>query len=244
MSMHLVDCAAKLQGLNPSTKLAFMAFADSADRHTHIGLPGLENVMLWACVKRARANEIVAELVDLGLLVKHRAGHRGRRAEYVVFPNGCCNDCTVPTATASTTVAPSSVEESTPPAPIKAGPTPGKFEATPLAAIERKGATKGLVTSGPLPSFPSIPPNPQASPGGASCAKHPNGHPNCRACGTTTRQVETAIVRQARASKREREIARRRQESAARAAGAIDSQAGPVQQLLEQTRKQLAGGAA
>lgn len=87
------------------------------------------------------------------------------------------------------------------------------------------------------------PPNPQPSAGGASCAKHPDGHPNCRACGTTTRQVGTALVRQALAAKRERELARRRQEAAAAREARADSTAPEVQSVLEQTRQRLSQGA-
>lgn len=89
MSMHLVECAARLN-LPPSTKLALMAFADSADRVTRIALPGLEHVQQWSTLGRSRCSEVVADLVDLGYLQKHRGGTWGRRAEYVVFPQGCC----------------------------------------------------------------------------------------------------------------------------------------------------------
>lgn len=90
MSLHLMECVRPLR-LNPSTKLALLAFADSADHSTHIAFPGLEAVMEWANVSRSRAAAIVAELVDVDLLQRHRAGHRGRRAEFVVFPLGCCD---------------------------------------------------------------------------------------------------------------------------------------------------------
>ena len=89
MSLHLIDCTKRLP-LPASTKLVLLAFADSADGVTRLAYPGLEAVQEWGSVGRSRAMEIVAELVDLGLLEKRRAGHRGRRAEYLVFPRGCC----------------------------------------------------------------------------------------------------------------------------------------------------------
>lgn len=88
--MHLTDCAMAVQDLLPAHKLALWAFADSADHHTRIGLPGIEGVMRAATCSRARAFELIADLVTQGYLLKHRGGHRGRRAEYIVFPQGCC----------------------------------------------------------------------------------------------------------------------------------------------------------
>lgn len=42
MSIHLLECAARTP-LPAAKKLALMAFADSADDRTGIGLPGLED---------------------------------------------------------------------------------------------------------------------------------------------------------------------------------------------------------
>ena len=287
-----MDCAVKTTlpdktPLNPATKLALMAFADSADRHTHIAFPGLDGVMLWAGVQKSRANELVRELVDQGLLLKHKGGHRGRRAEYVVFPNGCCSDCRPPalgnpregstisgaegapegpetsTVTEPTTSAPESTPES--PTTLNGSTTPdsmsgnGYAPAHPIDTetppvpigygtahpVAEKGSGKGALATGPLPIFQSIPPNPQASPGGVDlgtgCPKHPYGHHNCRACGTTSRQIGTAVVRQALADKREREIQRRRDERAAAARQRLDSKAVQAQQLIGQTRAAIAG---
>lgn len=93
MSIHLLECAAAgkyTRGLEPSWKLALMAFADSADKHTHIAFPGEAQVRAWSGLSRSRTYEVVGELERLGLLKKHRAGGNGRRAEYIVFPRGCC----------------------------------------------------------------------------------------------------------------------------------------------------------
>lgn len=251
-----MECASKRTDLTGAQKLALLAFADSADRQTRIAFPGFDNVQMWACVGRSQANALVQQLVELGLLRKHKGGHRGRRAEYVVFPNGCCNDCqplTHAEPTKGSSVPDSvSVQGSSAPAPFGAPPAASScaVDSQPIGSgsvdpIEEKGSGKGPVATGPLPSFPSIPPNPQASPGGAVCAKHPTDpHPNCRGCGTTARQVEANAIRQARTAKREHAEARRRQEAAARAALRADSKAPTVQSLLEQTRKQLAAGGA
>jgi len=288
-----MDCAVKTNlpdgsHLNPATKLALMAFADSADRHTHIAFPGLDTVMVWAGVSKSRANELVRELVDKGLLLKHKGGHRGRRAEYVVFPNGCCSDCRPPALlgtskgptisgaedapegpeTPSVSERPAtSAPESDPtpstgpigydvpdsvsgegygqPHPNGPDPTPAPIGCDVPDPIAEKGYGKGAVAAVPLPSFQSIPPNPQAPPGGAICAKHPKAaHPNCRGCGTTARQIRDSVISQDRAAKRERDIERRRAEQAAVAAAAADSKTPAVQQVIKATRAVFTGGAA
>lgn len=90
MSDHLVDCAAR-QNLPAAKKLALMCFADSADRFSRVGFPGLEDVQQWSGLSRRGALRVTAELVMDGLLTKRSSGHRGHRAEYVVFPDGCCD---------------------------------------------------------------------------------------------------------------------------------------------------------
>lgn len=93
MSGHLIGCAGTLadQRLAPSHKLALLAFADSADDRTHIAFPGYEGVQTWAGVSRGRAAELIRDLVGFGYLLQHKKAHRGQRAEYVVFPGGCCD---------------------------------------------------------------------------------------------------------------------------------------------------------
>jgi len=100
MSLHLIECVRPLK-LGASSKLALMAFADSADAHTQIAFPGLEAIMEWANVSKSQAQALVSDLAAEGYLRKHRAGHRGRRAEYIVFPEGCCDAHPRPGADAS-----------------------------------------------------------------------------------------------------------------------------------------------
>jgi len=104
MSGHLIGCAGDLKTIpgtaSPTSegipmptshKLALLAFADSADNITHIGFAGYAGVQKWAVCSRGRAAELIRDLVTWGLLRPHKRGHRGQRAEYVVFPNGCCD---------------------------------------------------------------------------------------------------------------------------------------------------------
>lgn len=92
MSIHHVECAA-LTTLPASTKLVLMAFADSADKDTRVAFPGLGNVMAWSGLRKSRALEVTRWLVGQGYLVR-AAGSTAtgprRRAEYLVFPAGCC----------------------------------------------------------------------------------------------------------------------------------------------------------
>jgi hypothetical protein len=99
MSGHLIGCAGTLEDsrLAPSHKLALLAFADSADDRTHIAFPGYEGVQKWAGCSRGRAAELIRDLVGFGYLLQHKKAHRGQRAEYVVFPGGCCDLHRAPT---------------------------------------------------------------------------------------------------------------------------------------------------
>lgn len=91
MSGHLIGCASLVEGIGSSQKLALLAFADSADDRTHIGFPGYPGVMTWANVSRSRSAELIRDLVAAGYLELHKSARPGRRAEYVVFPRGCCD---------------------------------------------------------------------------------------------------------------------------------------------------------
>ena len=92
MSGHLIGCAGAVDDrrIGTSHKLALLAFADSADDRTHIGFPGYPGVMKWANVSRGRAAELIRDLVEFGYLQQHKKAHRGQRAEFIVFPHGCC----------------------------------------------------------------------------------------------------------------------------------------------------------
>lgn len=90
MSNHLIDCAAETD-LPASKKLALMACADSADRDSHIALPGLDMIMRWSGLGKSRALEVIAELCDEGYLRRVSAARRGHRAEFLVFAAiECC----------------------------------------------------------------------------------------------------------------------------------------------------------
>lgn len=92
MSIHHVECAA-LTTLPASTKLVLMAFADSADKDTRVAFPGMGNVMAWSGLKKSRALEVTRWLVTQGYLVRASGSNATgpkRRAEYLVFPAGCC----------------------------------------------------------------------------------------------------------------------------------------------------------
>jgi hypothetical protein len=121
--MHLVESAARLK-LPPSTKLAFMAFCDSADRETGIALPGQEQILEWAGVGKSRSHEIINELVELGYLARVREGRRGRRAEYRVYDKIAC--CPLHDPFGSTPP-----DKSTPPDPNLGSGPPDKYRTVP-----------------------------------------------------------------------------------------------------------------
>jgi hypothetical protein len=91
VSGHLIGCAGDVKDVGKSHKLALVAFADSADDRTHIAFPGYEGVMKWASCSRSRAAELISDLVAAGYIRLHKTSRPGRRAEYVVFPDGCCD---------------------------------------------------------------------------------------------------------------------------------------------------------
>lgn len=92
MSGHLIGCVKPITDLpTRSHKLALLAFADSGDDRTHIALPGYEGVQEWVGCGRSQAFALIQDLIQLGYLRQHKRGHRGQRAEWIVFPNGCCD---------------------------------------------------------------------------------------------------------------------------------------------------------
>lgn len=287
MSGHLIGCAG-LTDLPTSHKLALVAFSDSADDRTHIGFPGYEGVMQWACCSRGRAAELIRDLVDWGYLKHHKRGRRGQRAEYVVFPGGCCDlhrlpveepevDVEALAAAAGVTVdqarqmlavmgdaqpavdPDSSTEKgsdapdamtgngSSTPDPNDAE-TPDPVENTPSGAgkgpdsVQRSRSTANAFT----PS--SNPPSPAGKPAGVICSKHPNGHSNCRGCGTTARQQAKAAKTAAAEKARARSEARLRAEQARNDAERLDAernaaQAQRARELLAQSKTPATSGA-
>ena len=223
MSGHLIGCVKPIQDLGASQKLALTAFADSADDRTHIGFPGYEGVQEWAVVSRARAAELIRDLVQLGYLKPHKRGRRGQRAEYIVFPDGCCELHRTPveepgvdaaqlaaaagvtvdqihavlTALASDAPDPVSVNGSDVPDP---NPQIEPIGSEPSDANPGKGPERVHGSrSNPdafTPSSTTSPHPPPASRQGR-CPAHPNGRANCRMCGTTPRQLAAAAAKQA-----------------------------------------------
>lgn len=93
MSIHHLQCAAevKIDGhFTASHKLSLMCFGNSAADETRIAIPGRDVVQMWSCAGRSWSAEILANLVELRLLFKKSNAYRGHRAEYIVFPMGCC----------------------------------------------------------------------------------------------------------------------------------------------------------
>lgn len=193
MSIHLVECAAE-QDLPPAWKWVLAAFADSADRSTGIAYPGLSRVRKWSGLSRSRTFEVVNELEELGLLRKHRGGGNGKRAEYVVFPNGCCeqhqrpkDDVDDDIEAGSDPPDPVSGRKSDPPDPAAnthQGPT---------------GRTRSVRPTGPAGSdespthrTPSLTPTtkPLTPTTAGTCPAHPDRPAaNCRSCGTNARHI-------------------------------------------------------
>lgn len=245
MSGHLIGCAG-LAELPTSHKLALVAFSDSADDRTHIGFPGYEGVMQWACCSRGRAAELIRDLVEWGYLKHHKRGRRGQRAEYVVFPGGCCDLHRLPVeepdvdveklaAAAGVTVDQARqmlavMGENLPPTPppTRASESTGKASDAP-DAMSANGSSAPDANQPerpqPVDNTPAeagkgpdsvqqsrsnanaftpevLPPTPTGKPAGESCDKHPNGHPNCRGCGTTARQQAKAARTASAAQKR------------------------------------------
>ncbi len=78
--------AARVRGLTKGQKLVLMAIADGADKHTRISFPGNEEIAIWAEIGPSSIAAATALLVERGLLYKIGGGYKGRRVEYLVFP--------------------------------------------------------------------------------------------------------------------------------------------------------------
>jgi hypothetical protein len=261
MSGHLIGCAG-LTDLPTSHKLALVAFSDSADDRTHIGFPGYEGVMQWACCSRGRAAELIRDLVDWGYLKHHKRGRRGQRAEYVVFPGGCCDlhrlpveepavDVDALAQAAGVTVEQArqmlaAMGDTRPPPPARPPPKNGgeppdamtgngssapdpndaeqtqPVENTPAEAGKGPDSVHDSRSTANAFTPSSNPPSPTGKPAGVTCAKHPNGHPNCRGCGTTARQKAKAAKTAAAEKARARSAARLRAEQARNDAERLD----------------------
>lgn len=189
MAIHFLECAAH-STLPPSKKLALMAIADDADKTTRIGSAGLEAIMAWSGLKKSRALEVIAELVTDGYLRREKGGRIGRRAEFVVFPNGCCA-LHGPVNPGSAVPDPTENGSQEAPAGGSAVPDPrGSDVPDAQSEVEGpiEGPVEGPVTAGPLPISLSLStPNPRQA--GACNPDEPIHERGCRACGTSPRQV-------------------------------------------------------
>lgn len=243
MSGHLIGCVKGIKKIGKSHKLALVAFADSADDLTHIGFPGYEGVQEWAGVSRSRAAELIGDLVTAGHLKLHRSARPGRRAEYVVFPNGCCElhkpapDDRDPTPDARTIVltmqaagiplTPEQIAALTSQNGSEiSDPSSGNESEKSDPLGDGSGNGSGISDpsgervqnaseiSDPYTTTTTTPPSPRKR-GAVDCPKHKTGPgENCRRCGTTPRQI----------AERERREAADRRRAADRAVAELDRQ--------------------
>jgi hypothetical protein len=89
MGKHMMQTAAAVD-LPPRLKVALMCFAESARDGDRIAFPGDDELMKWAGVKKAQLHNLINRLLELQLLERTQRACRNRRAEYRLFPNGCC----------------------------------------------------------------------------------------------------------------------------------------------------------
>jgi hypothetical protein len=89
VSIHLIQCAAQLR-LKPGEKLVLLCLAENANARDARAFPGLEALMVWSGLSRARVFEILKTLAELRFIEQVKPGHRGQAAEFTVFPYGCC----------------------------------------------------------------------------------------------------------------------------------------------------------
>lgn len=236
MSGHLIGCVKPIKDLpTRSHKLALLAFADSGDDRTHIALPGYEGVMEWADVGRSQAFALIQDLIRLGYLRQHKRGHRGQRAEWIVFPNGCCDTHRTPVAEEPVDVDQLAAAAGIDPEAARLLLTAMGHDAPPSKTAQKGSDQPGPNERGKGPARPDPiggetpqpgdnpgenagkgtervrqprviadaftpskdPLTPTGTPAGGRCSRHPNGHSNCRGCGTTARQRADADRRAA-----------------------------------------------
>lgn len=201
MAIHFLECAAH-SDLPPSKKLALMAIADDSDKTTRVGSAGLEAIMAWSGLKKSRALEVIAELVADGYLRREKGGRIGRRAEFTVFPNGCCA-LHGPIPSGSAQPDPTENGSQNPPRGSDTVDPSASDVPDPKAEVEGpiEGPIEGPVAVGPLPISLSLStPNPRQA--GACNPDEPIHERGCRACGTSPRQIAER-ERRSRPPKRE-----------------------------------------
>jgi hypothetical protein len=91
VSVHLVACAARIQGISPAQKLLLLCLADDSRNDERHASPGRDVAVMWTGLSPSRVSEATKRLVELELI---RQVRRGRRhvgtAVWQVFPHGCC----------------------------------------------------------------------------------------------------------------------------------------------------------
>lgn len=89
MSTHLVTCAAQVN-LKPSEKLVLLCLAENANSKDSRAFPGMATLRTWTGLGDASIYRILSRLEEFGLIEQVGAGFRGRAAEFLVLPFGCC----------------------------------------------------------------------------------------------------------------------------------------------------------
>jgi hypothetical protein len=97
VSVHLVVCASRVVSIPPSHKLLLLCLAEDSRNDERHASPGLDVAMRWTMLSRSRVFEALRSLEELRLVEQIGRAHgtnkgkdAGRRATFVVFPDGCC----------------------------------------------------------------------------------------------------------------------------------------------------------
>jgi hypothetical protein len=85
-----MQCAAPVELDNPRLKIAFLCLAESGQGPDRIARPGFATLAKWTGVGRSQVYKLIGDLIELQLVARHAPGYRRHTAEFVVFPNGCC----------------------------------------------------------------------------------------------------------------------------------------------------------
>lgn len=141
-------------------KLTLMCIANSANQDNRVGFPGFDELVLWSGLSRGRQYEVLQDLIDVGLLAKHRDGGRGRRAEFVVFPRGGCCPLHGPLPGHALESADDESPGSGGPEPVPSVDNPslgsGPSEPRPGLQGPKVGPAVGPAQGGPLPGSPAV----------------------------------------------------------------------------------------